>query len=289
MNPSPEYKDIARKTADAIIRASTSFRPDQIKVYLNAIARETNSLAKWALEMLLENAKTAEQKQTPLCDDTGIPHLLLETGREKQIPGWVFDAIQDGVAKGLRELPGRPMAVAGDDTARIEQSFGLYEDPTLVTPAPIMILPTTGDILRLHVLMQGGGPEIRAKTYRVFHKHNISVVVDEIVSWASEVIGLLGCTPGVLAVGIGRSHYEASSLMLQAMTFGDFTKQSGLEAEITERVNECGAGPLGLGGNNSVLATFLKTGPQRASGVRIVCMRPCCCIEPRVAHMDIII
>ncbi len=28
-----------------------------------------------------------------------------------------------------------------------------------------------------------------------------------------------------------------------------------------------------------VLATFAKIGPQRASGVRIVALRPCCCFE----------
>jgi hypothetical protein len=32
---------------------------------------------------------------------------------------------------------------------------------------------------------------------------------------------------------------------------------------------------------------FLKVGPQRASGVRIVSLRPCCCIEPRVACVDL--
>jgi len=287
MKTEAAYEDIVQKTADTLIRASTSFRPDQAEAYRSAIARESNPSAKWALEMMLENARVAEERSSPMCDDTGIPHLILEVGHNKQVPGWVFEALQDGVIQGLRELPGRPMAVAGDDSERLEQSAGLCEDPALVMPAPIMVLPAAGDALRLHVLMQGGGPEIRAKTYRVFHKHSLDAIVDEVVSWADLAVGLLGCTPGVLAVGIGRSHYEAASLMLQAMAFGDFTEQSPLETDITARVNSSKIGPLGLGGNNSVLATFLKVGPQRASGVRIVCMRPCCCIEPRAAYTDL--
>jgi len=212
--------------------------------------------------------------------------LILEIGNNRQLDGWFFEAIQGGVAKGLRELPGRPMAVSGDDEARLDQSAGLNNDPSGLLPAPIVILPTDRDVLRLHILMQGGGPEIRGKTYRIFHKHSIDVIVDEIVSWASEAFGLLGCTPGALAVGIGRSHFEASSLMLQAMAFGDYSRQSALESMITKRVNDSGVGALGLGDRNTILGTFLKIGPQRASGVRIVCMRPCCCMEPRTAYAE---
>ena len=54
-----------------------------------------------------------------------------------------------------------------------------------------------------------------------------------------------------------------------------------------EKVNESKTGPLGLGGRHSVLATFAKVGPQRASGVRIVAWRPCCCFEPRRASVEL--
>ena len=30
----------------------------------------------------------------------------------------------------------------------------------------------------------------------------------------------------------------------------------------------------------------MKVGPQRASGVRIVCVRPTCCFEPRIANCE---
>ena len=60
-----------------------------------------------------------------------------------------------------------------------------------------------------------------------------------------------------------------------------------MEREITRRVNDANIGPLGLGGNTSVLATFMKVGPQRASGVRIVCVRPTCCFEPRIATVEL--
>lgn len=71
------------------------------------------------------------------------------------------------------------------------------------------------------------------------------------------------------------------------MVFGNHNIQSEIENEITKRLNESNIGPLGLGGNTTALGTFIKIGPQRASGVRIVSMRPCCGIEPRKAFVEL--
>ena len=76
-------------------------------------------------------------------------------------------------------------------------------------------------------------------------------------------------------------------MMMEAMVKGDFSIQSDFEKQITEKVNKANVGPLGLGGKHSVLATFAKIGPQRASGVRIVALRPCCCFEPRRASVEL--
>ena len=273
---------IIEKVRDTLVAAGSTFRDDKKNAYCRAIATESNPKAKWVLETIMQNAQAAEQQRSPLCDDSGIPHLLLEVGENQAVTGRMLAAIKEGVAQGLRALPGRPMGIMGDDSHRIDQSGGLNPDSAGVEPSPILIRQTDEDVIRLHIMMFGGGPAIRAKTYRVFHKHNTQVVLDEIVDWAKEAVGLLGCSPCTLAVGIGRSHFEASSLMLQALADGSYDKQSEMEAEITRRVNQSNIGPLGLHGDTSVLATFMKVGPQRASGVRIVCLRPCCCFEPRI-------
>lgn len=268
---------------DTLVRAGSTFREDKKQAYKRAIAAERNEKAKWVLEQVLANTETAEKNHSPLCDDTGIPHLVLEVGPDCSVTGRMLDEIKQGVAEGLRKLPGRPMGIMGDDSHRIDQSGGLNPDSAGVEPAPILLRRCAENMIRLHILMFGGGPAIRAKTYRVFHKHNTRVVLDEIVKWATEGVTQLGCSPCTLAVGIGRSHFEATSMMLLAQVDGRYDVQSEMEAEITRRVNEANIGPLGLGGSTSVLATFMKVGPQRASGVRIVCVRPTCCFEPRIA------
>ena len=278
---------IRKKVADCLVEAGSTFREDQKEAYRRAIAGESEMRACWVMRQVLENAVVAEKRKGPLCDDTGIPHLFLEVGPGKSVTGELLEEIKAGVAMGLRRLPGRPMAIKGDDYARIDQSGGLDEDSGALAPSPVLIKSVDEDVLRLTVLMLGGGPAIRGITQRVFHKHNVNVVIDEIVNRAVTAVSQLGCSPCTLAVGIGRSQFEATSLMMEAMVKGRYDVQSEFEMAITAKVNEAGIGPLGLGGRTSVLATFAKIGPQRASGVRIVALRPCCCFEPRRASVEL--
>ena len=284
---SKSYDEIIERVRDTLVLAGSTFRPDKTEAFKRAIETETNPQAKWILETMLENAEVAGKKRRPICDDTGIPHFVLEIGEDTAITGKTLDAIKEGVKEGLRALPGRPMGIMGDDSHRIDQSGGLNPDSAGVEPAPILIRKCKDNVLRLHILMFGGGPAIRGKTYRIFHKHNTQVVMDEIVSWAKESVSQLGCSPCTLAIGVGRSHFEAASLMLQAQVDGNYNVQSEMEQKITRLINETDIGPLGLHGKTSVLATFMKVGPQRASGVRIVCVRPTCCFEPRIATVEL--
>ena len=277
--------DIVTKVAECLVRAGSTFREDQKEAYRKAIAKEPGTSSCWVMQQILDNALVAEENHGPLCDDTGIPHLFFEVGPNKCVTGALLEDIKEGVRQGLRQLPGRPMAIKGDDFARIDQSGGLDEDSGALAPSPMIIKSVDEDVLT--ILMLGGGPAIRGITQRVFHKHSVEVVINEIVNRAIPAVSQLGCSPCTLTIGIGRSQFEATSLMIEAMAKGCYNEQSVFEQTITDRVNESNVGALGLGGKTSVLATFAKIGPQRASGVRIVALRPCCCFEPRRACVDL--
>ena len=281
-------KEIIEKVANCLVQAGSTFGEDQKEAYKRAIASESNIGSCWVMQQVLDNALVAEKNCGPLCDDTGIPHVFIEVGKNRAVTGQMMTDIKEGIREGLRRLPGRPMAIKGNDYERIDQSGGLDEDSGALQPSPFLIKEVDEeDTLRLTVLMLGGGPAIRGITQRVFHKHSVQVVIDEIVNRATPAVSQLGCSPCTLAIGIGRSQFEATSLMMEAMAKGDFGIQSDFEKTITDRVNESNTGALGLGGKTSVLATFAKIGPQRASGVRIVALRPCCCFEPRRASVEL--
>ncbi|MBR0369585.1 MAG: fumarate hydratase [Methanobrevibacter sp.] len=278
--------DIVDKVSDSIIKASTNLSDDKRNALKSAIENESNENASWALTQILENYEVAQKTKFPLCDDTGIPHVIIEMGSNRQITQDLISQINEGIYQGLNKLPARPMAVKGNSIERIEQSQGLYEDPGLMKPASFLIDNAENpDALNIHFLLQGGGPEIRAKTYRVYHKRSFDIVINEAIDWLKDSLKLLGCTPSIPAIGIGRSHYEASSLMLKSMVYGNLDDLSDEEKYVTQKLNQTNIGPLGFGGNTTVLGTFIKIGNQRASGVRIVSVRPSCFVEPRKATL----
>lgn len=108
-----KYTDIKDAAKEALIKASTQFREDQLKAYQDALGLEQNENSKWVLEQTISNAQTAQAKRLVLCDDTGIPHVYVRIGEEAILQGNFLSAISEGIALGLAQLPGRPMAVKG--------------------------------------------------------------------------------------------------------------------------------------------------------------------------------
>lgn len=282
-----KYKDIIDKVSRGVIIASTSISDDHKSALDKYYKKEEVLVAKGLLKDTIENFEIARKLSCATCDDTGIPHLILNIGKNCNISGEYLEAISEGIAEGLRKLPGRPMAVKGNYIESVEQSEGLYEDPGMLKHAPMLIKYNNSDKISLRVLMQGGGPEIRSKTYRVFHKRSIKTILDEVLIWARDEVSKLGCTPCTPMIGIGRTHFEATSMMLEAMMNADYNKQNEHEIYFTNELNKSNVGILGLGGKTTAIGTFINIGPQRSSGIRVVCLRLACSVEPRYAQIDL--
>lgn len=289
--------DIIEDVSNTIIEASTNLSKDKYNALKKAISIEDNENALWTLNQILKNYKVSNKVKFPLCDDTGIPHVIIEIGENREITGNLIAQINEGIKEGLNNLPARPMAVKGNDIERIEQSKGLYDNPGQMKAVSFLIdsfsddstykRDISPDTLNIHFVLEGGGPEIRAKTYRVYHKRSVVNVMDTAIGWLEESLKMLGCTPSVPAIGIGRTHYEAASLLLKSIVYGNLDFQNELEEYVTERLNKTNIGPLGFGGKTTVLGSFVNIGNQRASGVRIVSVRPSCFVEPRVATLHL--
>ncbi len=288
---------IVEDISKSIINASTSLSDDKLNALNKAIEIEENKNAKWALSQILENYKVAQKTRFPLCDDTGIPHVIIEVGSKREVSGELLNQIHEGIALGLNNLPARPMAVKGSEIERIEQSKGLYEQPGMLKPSSILLdtvndessyrRDVSSDTLNIYFILEGGGPEIRAKTYRVYHKRSFPNVIDTAVEWLKESLKMLGCTPSIPSIGIGRTHYEANALLLKSIVYGNLDNQSDVEKYVACELNKTGIGPMGFGGNTTVLGSYVNIGNQRASGVRIVAVRPSCFVEPRVATLKL--
>lgn len=81
--------------------------------------------------------------------------------------------------------------------------------------------------------------------YRVYHKRSFDVVINEVVNWLEDSLKLLGCTPSIPAIGIGRTHYEASSLMLKTMIYENLDNPTNEEKYVSEKLNQTDIGSWG--------------------------------------------
>lgn len=242
---------------------------------------------------MIQNVEIANKNKLPLCDDIGIPPVFIEIPKDQNISFGFFEDIKKGIANGFKNLPGRPMAVKGNDFERIEQFKGLYDESEMIIPLSFLIDINNenkggkelNNKIKIHLLLLGGGPEIRAKIYRVFHKRNYKEVLNSVINRFKENLGLLGCTPTISTIGIGRTHFEANFILIKAMIYGKLDNQSDFENYITDELNKTNIGPMGLGGKTTTIGSFVNIGPQRANGVRILATRPCCFVEPRVGQL----
>lgn len=282
----PDRNQVINDVARLVVEASSTWREDQAACWKRARAAERDARACWIMDQYMKNTETAARNHSPLCDDTGTPHPFLEIGDEAVLPTGFLSAMEEGIRRGLNDLPARPMGVQGNDCERISQSKGLFDEPGMLAMAPAQIRRMEGTKIRLTVLMLGGGPELRSKTGPVYHMHSTEHIMEEMIKMAVPQVAALGCQPCTLSYGLGRSAAEASSLSLEAMKDGRYDVQSDMEKKVTDGVNAAGIGPLGLGGATSVMATFIKVGNMRASGFRVISMRPNCAVEIRKATCE---
>ena len=83
-------ENIRNAASQCLIEAGTTYRDDQLEAFERAISSKALTNVRWVLEQILENARIAKCEQMPLCDDTGIPHVIARIGDACSLPaGWL--------------------------------------------------------------------------------------------------------------------------------------------------------------------------------------------------------
>src|SRR6266581_3292094 len=88
-------------------RAAIAVPIDARQAFERAVDRETNPLARFVLNQVVENADLAVVDQRPMCGDTGLPRYYVKVGNDARIEGGfaVFErALRGGVARATQEV-----------------------------------------------------------------------------------------------------------------------------------------------------------------------------------------
>jgi len=237
-------------------RANFELSEDMRAALRAATQLETITIAKNTLLRIQQNADLAQQRQLPMCQDTGLVVVFADVGQSVQIVGGTLrDAIDEGVRKGYKEGYLRA-SVTGDPIQR-----GNTGDNT---PAILYTELVAGDTLRLQLLAKGGGCENMSRFKMLTPADGREGIVNFVVSTAT-LAGPNACPPIVVGVGIGGSfEYSAvlskKSLLRRLGESSPLPHVAELEDEILEKINASGIGPQGYGGKTTSLAVQIEVG-----------------------------
>jgi fumarate hydratase subunit alpha len=249
--PSPDDSDlfdrIAAATAQAVSIAEITLPPDVLDRIEAAAREETSPVAKRELEHILENIRLAGQRQTPICQDTGIPVVYLTLPPRVPYTSALVDAVRRGIRDATTRVPLRPNLV--DPLTRHNTGTNTSDD----MPA-VHIMP--GDGLLITVLPKGAGSEnvSRIKMFTPSEKDRIPEFVVE----TALIAGSRPCPPVILGVGIGGTFDGAAGLAKEAL-LDPVHPMTPEEESICSMINELGIGPMGLGGKTTCLGVKIRT------------------------------
>ncbi|MFQ5952652.1 MAG: fumarate hydratase, partial [Candidatus Omnitrophota bacterium] len=240
-------KKVKQAVKDLSLKANIVLRPDVFQA-LEKLYREEKeqTQAKNMLNVLLENAKIAEEKRIPICQDTGLVVVFVELGKDVVlIGGDIIRAINEGVAEAYSEGSFRN-SVVEDPLKRKNTGDN--------TPASVHIDLVDGENIGVAVMPKGFGAENKSRLAMM----NPTADHEEIIDFCVETVKIAGpdaCPPYVLGVGIGGTMDTCTYLAKKAL-FRSIDEANPkahiaeLEEEIKIKVNELGIGVMGLGGGS---------------------------------------
>ena len=246
------------------IDANCHLTSDVKSCIANCRACEPWAAAQEILDRIIENYEIADEKNQPVCQDTGVACVFLKVGQEVHIDGNLYDAVNEGVRQGYGEGYLRK-SVVRDPLDRVNTGDN--------TPAMIYCDIVPGDKLEITVAPKGFGSENMSKIAMLRPSDGIEGVKSFVIK-AVEDAGPNPCPPIVVGVGIGgtfdKAAYLAKKALLRPLDERNGKKMyADLEAELLEKINALGIGPQGFGGKTTALAVNIETFPTHIAGLPV--------------------
>ncbi|MGD2027143.1 MAG: fumarate hydratase [Anaerolineales bacterium] len=255
-------KDLTDQFLELVRLTATSLPPDVEKALRKAYQdEEKGSAAQGALDTILKNVEMAREKSTPICQDTGTPIFYVHNPE-----GWstrkLRHQIREAVAIATKNAYLRPNAVDSITGKNTGDNLGDEHYPT------IHFEEVDGDTLTVELILKGGGCENVGAQYKLPNSElNAGRDLDGVRKVALDAVYQAqgkGCAPGILGVAIGgdrgTSYAASKEALLRSMEDeNDDPALAELEDTIFQQANQLGIGPMGFGGETTVLGVKAKS------------------------------
>ena len=239
----------------------------------SAAAQETGA-ARFALETVLENERTAAREQMPVCQDTGMAVVLIELGQDVRLTGAPLEeAVDDGVRRAYADGCFRKSIC--DPLTR--------ENTGDNTPAHLHLDMVAGETVRVTFLPKGFGSENMSRLVMLTPSQGRKGIVDTIVETV-KIAGSRPCPPVCVGVGIGGAFDGCAFLAKKALTrdVGSANPRedvASIEREALEKINALNIGAQGFGGKVTALSVACEIAPTHIAGLPVAVNIQCHCVR----------
>jgi len=254
--------DLEKEILELICFTSTNLPPDVEKALWRSLEQEEpGSAARGALETILKNVDLSRQKSTPICQDTGTPIFYIDCPA-----GWstrqLRHQIEAAVVEATQRSYLRPNSVDSLTGKNSGNNLGGEHFPS------IHFEEVEGDTLTIDLMLKGGGCENVGAQYSLPYGplqagRDLAGVRKVVLDAVHKAQGQ-GCAPGVLGVAIGgdrgSGYYASKEVLYRKMDEASPDPQlAALEERLIEEANQLGIGPMGFGGETTVLGAKITS------------------------------
>ncbi len=255
-------RDLTDSILELIRLASTDLPTPVERRLREALEREEpGSAAHSALKTILANVEMSRAQSRPICQDTGTPLFYVQHPPEVSTVE-LTRQIRAAVALATQKTYLRPNAVDPLNGKNTGNNIGDEYFPT------IHFQTDDGSPIIINLMLKGGGCENVGAQYSLpDNRLNAGRDLDGVRKAALDAVFRAqgeGCAPGFLGVAIGgdRGSSFAASKQVLLRDLDDQNQDENLDAleqRITQEANQLGIGPMGFGGEATVLGTKITT------------------------------
>ncbi len=247
---------IIENTAINLLKLAVTELPLDVKQGIKmALEQERNDVARNQLITIIKNFELAANTNIPICQDTGTIIFYLTVGETFPIIFPLPQILKKATKRASEIIPLRPNAVNPFTNKNSGDNVGKY--------IPFINWElVSGDALTITAFPKGGGSE-NTSTIRMLNpglgiKGIKRFIVDTVISASGKP-----CPPVILGIGIGGGIDIAMKLAKKALlrTLSRHHAESEvaeLEKELLILTNMTGIGPMGLGGDTTVLGVNVE-------------------------------
>ena len=258
-------KKIPRDVRDALGRS------------LKAEQAEGHKTAERVMLTILNNIQVADERDTLVCQDTGLPIFKVSIGSEAKVDvAELRERLRKGCERATKEYPLRSNTVHPLTRKHTGTNTGQG------IPVIKMEFVPGSDRIEICMAPKGSGSE-NTSFLKMLNPAEGRKGVKQFVLQCIFESGARPCPPILVGIGLGGTSDVATQLAKEASTFRKIGSANPdpdvaqLERELLDEINQTGIGPQGLGGATTAMAVHIEWAhthiSQNPVAVNIQCWR----------------